>query len=136
MRSGLIADFSVIVETNLRVLALLLLGSGTFGVISILVLAWNSLFLGFHLHSLWIENSAALLYSIFYIPVEFLSLCFMAAGAESLGVWLFQQLLSSEQRRFMHGHSVFCYWVIAAVLALAAALLEVLAKAIRVYTVG
>lgn len=134
--TGLFTDLSVILARNSRVIGLVLLGSGTFGIVTIMVLAWNSLFLGFHLHSLWLVSPGEVFYAALYVPLEFLSICIIASGSESLGLWMLRRLISDEGRLSGPSFSVFTYWAVGCALAFAAALLEVLAKALRICLEG
>ena len=85
-------DLYFVVQRNLYILALMLLGGLTFGMLTVLILTWNSLFLGFHLHSVLMASIPDAICALIYVPAEFVSLCLMASGAEALGISIFRSL--------------------------------------------
>lgn len=87
-----VSAFNRIAHNNLILLAYLLLGSVSFGIISILTLCWNSYFIGTQIHNIITvqSNPPSLLY--FYIILEFLSICIAASSGEKMGINLFQYI--------------------------------------------
>ncbi len=133
---SLLTDLGFVLQTNLYVLGLMLVGGLSFGFVTFLILIWNSLFLGFHLHSVLAASAIDTVCGLLYIPLEFFALCFMATGAEALGFWIFRYLVLCDSRtshRF--GQIVLCC-IISLGLALVAGVMEVGAKCLRNYAGG
>lgn len=131
-----LADLHFIIRNNLYILGLMLLGGLSFGIFTFLILIWNSLFLGFHLHSVLAASAIDVVCGLIYIPLEFLSLCFMATGSEALGFWMFRYLFLGDSRRADRFQRIALFWMTSLILALLAGLMEVGAMCLRNYRGG
>jgi uncharacterized membrane protein SpoIIM required for sporulation len=78
---GVVTGFLHVFGGNLRVVATLLLGSCTFGVLAVVVLLWNGYNLGYGLRGLPHDARSLVL---IYVPLEFLAVG--VAAAASLGL--------------------------------------------------
>lgn len=130
------SDLYFVAQRNLYVLALMLLGGLTFGIFTVLILAWNSVLLGFHLHSVLAASISDAMYALIYIPAEFVSLCLMASGAEALGMSIFRCLFFKEMPQARHFGLVARYWAGSVGVILGAGLLEVIGMGLRNYLGG
>lgn len=129
-----ISDLRTILFNNFFALALLLSGALSFGVISVVVLVWNSLFLGFNLPALIRTSPSSIVYFAFYGPLEFLAIAGTATVAELIGAWLFQ-ILICEKEPPLHpfNRDMMQLAVLSTVLMLAAGFIETAAKVVRNY---
>jgi len=92
-----IGDFFIILNNNLFLVVQLLLGSITFGVLSIILFGWNGFLLGIGLPTIVHLNGLVYISAYIYIVFEFLSLTFAVTVGEKIGIDIFQYL--SETRK-------------------------------------
>ena len=106
---------------NLRVIATLLAGACTLGLLTLLDLLWNAFVLGFGLSALARGTPAPIPLAIRYVPLEFSAFVLAASAAEHLSFMVLRCLAVGERPRFI---SVFLALAVAVGLLVAAAVIE------------
>ena len=86
---------------NLRVVATLLAGACTLGLLTLVDLLWNAFVLGFGLSALARGTPAAIPLVIRYVPLEFSAFVLAAGAAEHLSFMVLRCLAAGESPRFM-----------------------------------
>lgn len=90
-----LGDARVVFAANLRVVAALLVGACTFGVLPILVLVWNGYVLGLGLSSLAVSAPATLPFVMMYVPLEFFAIAVASAASMDLSFRIMVSFLST-----------------------------------------
>ena len=113
-------DVAHIIEGNLRVVASLLIGACTGGILTLAVLVWNGYYLGFGLAMLSRNAFEDIHLLMRYLPFEFAALGLASAASMSLSMTL-GLLLFDNERTSMRGAvwmvtASMCLLVIAAVI--------------------
>ena len=85
---------------NLRVVATLLAGACTLGLLTLLNLLWNAFGLGFGLSTLARGTPAAIPLALRYVPLEFSAFVLAASAAEHLSFMVLRCLAAGESPRF------------------------------------
>jgi len=131
--SSALQDFVRISLNNLFLASLALAGALTFGTMSLAIVIWNGLFLGFNLPAIAALGIQEAGYLSLYLPLEFLGICMAATVGESTGWWLLCSLIRPHHAEFGNGKRAAEFAITSALLILAAAGLETTAKIIRNY---
>ncbi len=131
--STALQDFVRISLNNLFLVSLAVVGAVTFGTMSIAIVIWNGLFLGFNLPTIAALGIQEAGYLVLYLPLEFLGICMAATVGESAGWWLFRSLISPTPPDYGSWRGTVGLAKTSALLILASAGLETTAKIIRNY---
>ena len=83
-----LTDVTIILEGNLRVIATLLLGACTLGLLSVAAVAWNGFGLGVGLAVLARESPEVVYLLLRYLPFEFSAFVLASAASMSLSRWI------------------------------------------------
>jgi uncharacterized membrane protein SpoIIM required for sporulation len=89
-------DLWVVAGANLRVFVLLLLGAGSLGVFTMLVVLWNSYTLGFGMSVLFRSAPDTAYLMLRYVPLEFLAFALAAAACQALALTVWRCLVRHE----------------------------------------
>ena len=96
-------DFIFILKNNLFLVSQLLLGSITFGVLSIILFGWNGFLLGMGLPTIVNLNGLVYISGYIYIFFEFLSLTFAVTAGEKIGIDFFIYFSETRKPRDLYG---------------------------------
>ena len=91
-----LTDVTIILEGNLRVIATLLLGACTLGLLSVAVVAWNGFGLGVGLAALAHESPEVVYLLLRYLPLEFSAIVLASAASMSLSRWIVMVLTAMD----------------------------------------
>jgi len=128
-QAGWSQDFLYIAAHNLLVELVMLLGTISFGLISVLVIVLNGFRLGHDISGIWKNCPQELLFLSSYVFLEASAFCLAAGGSESLGFELFYCLI--HNRRSGHAMTGVACLITATFLLVAAAAVEATAICIR-----
>lgn len=124
---GLLSGAAFVFSRNLMVVGALLLGACTFGLLTVMTVAWNGYQLGFGFGSLHLASPERAMWVGLYVPIEFGALLIASSAALELSRHLWLTLFHGRDFRPRVGTALA---LSAAMLAIAAVVEAIAARAI------